>query len=51
MRFYVRNMTEDQLDEDRAAIEKNPDFITVVDQNGNTNCIKTEIIDKEHEIT
>ena len=33
------------LNEARHAIEENPDEITVIDRNGNTKSIKTELID------
>ena len=45
MRFYVENMTQQQLDEARHAIEENPNAITFVDRNGNTDSLKTERID------
>ena len=48
LKFYVENMKQQQLDEARHAIDENPDVITVIDRNGNTNSIKTEPIDNIH---
>ena len=45
MNFYVENMYLEQLEEAKHAIEENPNAITVVDRNGNTDSIKTEITD------
>ena len=38
-------MTEEQLEEARETAEENPDTITVVDRNGNTDATKIEQIE------
>ena len=40
--MHLDNMTEELLEEARETAEENPDTITVVDRNGNTDSMKIE---------
>ena len=44
LKLYVEILTPEQLEEARATIEENPDVITVVDRNDNTNSKQNKVI-------
>ena len=50
LRMHLENMTEGQLEEARETAEENPDSITVVDRNGNTDSIKIEQKENKHKL-